>query len=102
MTRTDLNWVRFKTLRDFLVFLVTSRPAVVQFYSALKYKRCLYTFIPTSSGAIVLYTEEEPKAAVYVWDPERGDFLPSVKAERTKVNVMVVEVTKDTMIDSKI
>ncbi len=71
-----------------------------QFLSLIRFKDYTYTFTPIDDSVMIFYSKEVPKAQIYTWDPEAGEFLPSAKTDRSRVNILVQEVLQDTMIES--
>jgi hypothetical protein len=101
MTQQEkVHWVEFATLKDLFSFVVTKSIPGQQFLSIIKYKQYVYTIAPINETLIVFFTKEEPKGKVYAWDPERDDFSPIPKADRTRVNILIQEVVEDTLIKS--
>jgi hypothetical protein len=100
LKEAKVNWVEFKTLKDLFTFVLTKSMPGQQFVSLLRYKNHVYAYSPLDEGVMVFFTKEEPKSAIYAWDPERDDYIPTTKADRTKVNILVQEVAQDTLISS--
>lgn len=99
----DLNGfhsIEFRTLKDLFSFVITKSMPGQQFLSLIRYKDHTYTFTPIDDSVMVFYTRDVPKAQIYSWDAERDEFLPSSKADRSRVNILIQEVLKDTMIES--
>lgn len=71
-----------------------------QFLSLIHYKDYTYTFTPIDDSVMIFYTKDAPKATIYSWDAERDEFFPTPKSDRSRVNILIQDVAKDTMIES--
>ncbi len=96
---TNFQWVEFRTIKDLFSFVITKSMPGQQFLSVIKFREYTYTFAPMNSTIMIFLTKDEPKAKIYAWDPERDDFGPLAKADRSRVNIMVQEVVHDSVID---
>ncbi len=97
---TKVNWVEFRTLKDLFTFVITKSMPGQQFISLLKYMDHVYTYSPLDEGVMVFFTKEVPRSVVYAWDPDRDEYIPMPKADRTRINILVQEVAQDTLISS--
>jgi hypothetical protein len=92
--------IEFRTLKDLFSFVITKSMPGQQFLSLIRFKDYTYTFTPMDDSVMIFYTKEVPKSPIYTWDAERDEFLPSTKSDRSRVNILIEDVVKDTMIDS--
>ncbi len=96
----NFHWIEFRTLKDLFSFVITKSIPGQQFLSLIRYRDYTYTFTPIDHSVMIFFTKEVPKASLYSWDGERDEFIPSQKADRSRVNILVQEVAADTMISS--
>lgn len=94
------NSIEFRTLKDLFSFVITKSMPGQQFLSLIHYKDYTYTFTPIDDSVMIFYTRDTPKATIYSWDAERDEFLPGTKSDRSRVNILIQDVAKDTMIES--
>ena len=99
-SKENFHWIEFRTLKDLFSFVITKSIPGQQFLSLIKYRDYTYTFTPIDHSVMIFFTKEAPKAPLYSWDGERDEFIPSQKADRSRVNILVQEVAADTMISS--
>jgi hypothetical protein len=92
--------VEFRTLKDLFSFVITKSMPGQQFLSLIRFKDYTYTFTPIDDSVMIFFSKEVPKASIYTWDSERDEYVPSTKADRSRVNILIQEVVGDTMIDS--
>ena len=96
----NFHWIEFRTLKDLFSFVITKSIPGQQFLSLIRYREYTYTFTPIDHSVMIFFTKEMPKAPIYSWDGEKDEFIPSQKADRSRVNILVQEVAADTMISS--
>ena len=94
------HWIEFKTLKDLFSFVITKSIPGQQFLSLIRFRDYTYTFTPIDHTVMVFFTKEVPKAPIYAWDGEKDEFVPTQKADRSRINILVQEVADDTMISS--
>jgi hypothetical protein len=92
--------IEFRTLKDLFSFVITKSMPGQQFLSLIHFKDYTYTFTPIDDSVMIFFTKEAPKSSIYSWDPERDEFIPSTKSDRSRVNILIEDVIKDTMIES--
>ncbi len=101
VTKTQNHWVEFKSLKDLFSFVITKSMPGQQFLSVIRYREITYVFTPVSeSGVMVFFTKEMPQSPAYAWDSDNDKFLPVHSLDRTRLNILVQEVTQDTLIES--
>ncbi len=66
----------------------------------MHYRDYTYTFTPINDSVMIFFTREAPKSSIYAWDAERDEFLPVVRTDRSRLNILVQDVADDTMIKS--
>lgn len=98
--RSGVDLVEFATLNDLFCFIMANSEPGQQFLSVTKYKGHVYTVTPRGDLDTVLFTREEPKASVYVCEEDAYDFAPAEKPSRSKLNILILEVSRDTLADS--
>ena len=96
----NFHWIEFRTLKDLFSFVITKSIPGQQFLSLIRYKDYTYTFTPIDHSVMIFFTKDPPKALIYSWDGEKDEFIPSQRADRSRVNILVQEVVQDTMISS--
>lgn len=96
----NFHSIEFRTLKDLFSFVITKSMPGQQFLSLIRFRDYTYTFTPIDDSVMIFFTKEVPKAAIYSWDAERDEFLPSTKSDRSRVNILIQEVVNDTMIES--
>jgi hypothetical protein len=94
-----MDWIEFRTLKDLFLFIVTKSMPGQQFLSVLRYKEHTYAFTPIDESVLIMYSREQPKKQVYVWEPETNDVAPVDRIDRSKVNFIIQEVVQDTLVD---
>ena len=94
------NSIEFRTLKDLFSFVITKSIPGQQFLSLIHYKDYTYTFTPIDDSVMIFYTKDVPKAPIYSWDAERDEFSPATKSDRSRINILMQDVAKDTMIES--
>ena len=92
--------VEFKTLKDLFSFVITKSYPGQQFLSVIRYKEITYTFTPVGDNVMIFFTKEVPKSPIYAWDSDSDKFVSVSSPDRTRLNVLIQEVTKDTLIES--
>jgi hypothetical protein len=92
--------VEFRTLKDLFSFVITKSMPGQQFLSLIRFRDYTYTFTPIDHSVMIFFTRDMPKAPIYVWEPERDEFIATQRADRSRVNLLVQEVIDDTMITS--
>jgi hypothetical protein len=99
-SKEKFHYIEFRSLKDLFSFVITKSIPGQQFLSLIRYRDYTYTFTPIDHSVMIFFTKEMPKAPIYSWDGERDEFIPSQKADRSRVNILVQEVVTDTMISS--
>ncbi|MGI0091289.1 MAG: hypothetical protein ACREBS_06230 [Nitrososphaerales archaeon] len=100
MENHEAHWIEFKTLKDLFSFVITKSMPGQQFLSLIRFKDYTYTFTPIDDSVMIFFTKDTPKSPIYSWDGEKDEFVPTTKADRSRINILVQEVINDTMIDS--
>jgi len=96
----NFHWIEFRTLKDLFSFVITKSIPGQQFLSLIRYRDYTYTFTPIDHSVMIFFTKDVPKGTIYSWDAERDEFIPTQRADRSRVNILVQEVVEDTMISS--
>jgi len=96
----NFHLVEFRTLKDLFSFVITKSIPGQQFLSLIRFRDYTYTFTPIDHSVMIFFTREVPKSQIYSWDGERDEFIPTQRADRSRVNLLVQEVIDDTMITS--
>jgi hypothetical protein len=99
-SKEKFHYIEFRTLKDLFSFVITKSIPGQQFLSLIRFRDYTYTFTPIDHSVMIFFTKDPPKAPLYSWDGERDEFIPSQKADRSRVNILVQEVVTDTMISS--
>ncbi len=99
-SKENFHWIEFRTLKDLFSFVITKSIPGQQFLSLIRYKDYTYTFTPIDHSVMIFFTKDPPKATIYSWDGEKDEFIPTQRADRSRVNILVQEVVQDTMISS--
>jgi hypothetical protein len=96
----NFHLVEFRTLKDLFSFVITKSNPGQQFLSLIRFRDYTYTFTPIDHSVMIFFTRDVPKSAIYSWDGEKDEFIPTQRADRSRVNLLVQEVIDDTMITS--
>jgi hypothetical protein len=96
----NFHLVEFRTLKDLFSFVITKSIPGQQFLSLIRFRDYTYTFTPIDHSVMIFFTRDMPKAPIYSWDGEKDEFIPTQRADRSRVNLLVQEVIDDTMITS--